>query len=405
MIWQKEKGIENRQNLDYMILAMIVFFLIAIIFNQALLFAVIGMMLGYLTLVKIYDHHIGQKLHLKNERTSIRLFPGDEATLTFELHNKSIIPYVNGDFTFQTDKNMRIIYDQVHLHKREQSVRIPLSVLGKKKGTITLPIMALERGTIKIKNIQYTFPNLFSFVSTTLRYVPYYHTEYVIFPDLLEVQGLRQYFQQKSGDQRVLVSPYEDTLSPYGTRDYHFSDPFHKISWKASAKLQTLQTTVFDRVLSQSLLIIVNIGSQHGANMTHIHPDMEKLLSYTAYICRYASETDIPYEIMMNVRKPGRTPYIHMPEGTGKNHYVRILEMLARIPHQPLVIPINHLLYQVMQTLSEPKTVIVIGEISPMIQELIDQLQHVQPHILHVERTTEGAMLRQWTKAVTTYGT
>src|SRR5690625_1526757 len=120
MIWQKEKGIENRQNLDYMILAMIVFFLIAIIFNQALLFAVIGMMLGYLTLVKIYDHHIGQKLHLKNERTSIRLFPGDEATLTFELHNKSIIPYVNGDFTFQTDKNMRIIYDQVHLHKRDR---------------------------------------------------------------------------------------------------------------------------------------------------------------------------------------------------------------------------------------------------------------------------------------------
>src|SRR5699024_5803147 len=137
--------------------------------------------------------------------------------------------------------------------------------------------------------------------------------------------------------------------------DYHYSDPFHKINWKASAKLQTLQTTVYDRVLSQSLLIIVNIGSHHRANKTHIHSDMEKLLSYTAYICQYATETGIPYEMMINVRKPGRTPYIHMPEDTGKSHYVRILEMLARIPHQPLIVPINHLLYQAMQNRYEPK--------------------------------------------------
>src|SRR5699024_11348508 len=104
-------------------------------------------------LVKIYDHHIGQKLHLKNEWTSIRLFPGDETTLTFELHNKSIIPYVNGGFTFQTDKNVRIIYDQVDAYKREQSVRIPLSVLGKKKNSMSLPIVRRYSYYVKIKTV------------------------------------------------------------------------------------------------------------------------------------------------------------------------------------------------------------------------------------------------------------
>lgn len=405
MIWQKEKGTGNSRNLDYLLIAIILFFLIAVIFNQPLLFAVIGIMLSYLVMTKLYDYFIGRKLSIQNQRMSMRLFPGDHTLLKFQLDNRSSIPYINGHFKFQLDNNIQVNLNDVHILKHEQSVQLPLSVMSKTTSTIDIPIVAKSRGTTKIKNIQYEFPNLFSFTSSILKYVPYYYSEYIVFPKLKKVEGLSHYFQYKAGEQQVLLSPYEDILSPYGTRDYHFDDPFHKINWKASAKTQSLQTHVYEHVLDQSLLIVVNLGLQNGNNMTQINPMMEELLSYAAYITKYATEENIPFEVVVNVRKPGKIPYLQMKQGGGKDHYARTLELLARIPKQPLIMPINQVVYQTMKHTHEPQTVIMVGECTPMKYEVVNHLPHKHLNMLSVEHKDGKGIIKQMAKGVSTHET
>lgn len=405
MIWQKEKGIEDNKNLDYMILVTIVFFLIGVVFKHVLLFAIIGILLGYYTITKIYDHYIGKKLGIHNPHKTVRLFPGDEADLIIEIYNKTQIPYVNGLFRFQTDANIQIEHENANIHRHDQFIEIPLSALGNRKSIIKLPIKATHRGTTKVKNIQYEFPHLLSFSMVTLRYIPYYNTEFVIYPESLPVQGVESYFQLKSGEQQTLFSPFEDILSPYGTRSYQYSDPFHRINWKASAKTQHLQTNVYDPIIDMSLLIIVNLGTTRGTNMTQINPNMEKLLSYTAYLGNYATESGTPYEMIVNVRKPGKTPYITLPKGMEHEHYAKTLEMLARIPKQPLIVPMNQVLHQTLKQMHEPQTIIIVGEIPPAIHSLLSEWKHVQQNMFYIESDDNGATMHQWTKAVNRHAT
>ncbi|MGY0693301.1 DUF58 domain-containing protein [Virgibacillus sp. FSP13] len=396
MMWQKEFGSTNSKNNDYLLAAIVVLIAISFFFKKPVLFLLVGLFTAFLVLNKWYGKKIGEKLELNNKRQVIRLFPGDETKMTFEFQNRSIFPIVNGEFQFQTEPAIQATKYVEATSKYWNQFHMPLSVIGKGKVTITLPIQAEKRGTSRVKNIQYRFPHLFNFDTVTLKYNPFFYMEYVVFPKPLPVNGLELLSYVTPGSQQTNFSPFEDVQSPRGTRAYSYSDPFHRINWKASAKTQELQTNVYDRVVDMSYVFIVNIGIKHGRNTGQLNKDLEKLLAYTAYLCQYATEKGIPYQIAINARKPGKTPYVVMPEGEGKTHYVQALEMLARIHPQAMVVPFTQMLFRVGQNFSKSKTIIIIGELPFEANQIINKWR--QKHIFHVESAEDGAFINQWAK-------
>src|SRR5699024_7671566 len=278
MIWQKEFGYDYNKNIDFLIATIIVLTIVGLIFRRPILFIVIGLFAAYLLINYIYDRRVGDRLTVSNPRTTIRLFPGEEDTLTFEFQNRSIFPYVNGTFTFQLGRAVQTS-DYVDFEEKGWAQHeLPLSVIGRGKTYIHLPIEAKHRGTARVRNINYTIPHLFNFDTIHLTYTPFYHIEFIVYPKLIPVQGIQDVFQVTPGDQLTNFSTYEDIQSPLGTRDYSFSDPFHRINWKASAKTQQLQTNIYEKNIDKSYLFIVNLGTKHGFNQASLNKNMENLL-------------------------------------------------------------------------------------------------------------------------------
>ena len=400
MIWQKEFGYDYNKNIDFLIATIIVLTIVGLIFRRPILFIVIGLFAAYLLINYIYDRRVGNRLAVSNPRTTIRLFPGEEDTLTFDFENRSIFPYVNGTFKFQLDRAVQAS-DYVDFEEKSWAQHeLPLSVIGRGKTYIHLPIEAKHRGTSRVRNINYTIPHLFNFDTIHLTYTPFYHIEFIVYPKLLPVQGVKDVFQVTPGDQLTNFSPYEDIQSPLGTRDYSFNDPFHRINWKASAKTQQLQTNIYEKNIDKSYLFIVNLGTKHGLNQASLNKNMENLLSYTAYLSNYATEHSLPYEVAINARRLGGVPYVYLPRSEGRTHYVETLEMLARIHPQSVVVPFIEMLHRMRQHALQANTIVVIGEVPEEAHHLLEQWQRHQKQILHVKSYGDEAGIERWKKEV-----
>lgn len=399
MNWRKEFGTDNNmKNMEYVLVAIVVFSVIGIFFHRSITFLIVGVFVAYFVINRLYDRKIGANLDLANARQSIKLFPGEEAELTFEFQNHSIFPMINGDFQFQTGPSIKATKHVESSSKHWNQFKLPLSIMGKRKTTIRIPVKAEQRGTSKIRNLVYIFPHLFNFDKVNLTYSPLFHTEFVVFPTLIPVKGIEDVFYMIQGSQRTRFSPFEDVLSPLGTRDYHYNDPFHRINWKASAKTQGLQTNVYEKDVDMTFIFIVNLGLEKNFKMSHFSKNMEQTLSQTAYLCRYATEKGFPFEVFINARKPGKVPYVILPEGEGKTHYLHALEMLARIQRQSMVVPFNQMLHRIGQQLYKPVTVIFVGDIPPDTGEIMKTWKNKQKNVFQITADGDEAIVKPWVK-------
>ncbi|SHF87205.1 DUF58 domain-containing protein [Ornithinibacillus halophilus] len=398
MMWKKDVTSDHSRSFDYILLALLVFFLIGVIFRTPVAFIGVGIFTAYLIIYKIYDRTIGKKLELINEDKTIKLFPGEEENLRFELKNWSNFPMINGYFKIKMGpavKAYTIAKDEKEYWKQ---LRIPLSVLQKRNTIIEFPIVAEQRGVSKVNNIEFDFPHLLNFNLVTLVYKPIYKTEFIVYPKLLPVHGIEAVFHMMPGDGRTNFSPFEDIQSHLGTRDYNYSDPFHRINWNASVKSQTLQTNIYEKVVDISYVFIVNLNTEDDTNMARFNKNLENLLSYTAYLSEYATKTGVPYEIFINARKPGKVPYVHLPEGEGRDHYAHALEMLARIHKQSMALPFNEMLYRIGKQFIKPKTIIIVGDVPAGATEIMDGWKQAQNTVFQIKGSEEGAMVKPLTR-------
>ncbi|WP_010095097.1 DUF58 domain-containing protein [Ornithinibacillus scapharcae] len=393
MAWRKEAGTDDSRSYEYILIALIVFFIIGVIYRSPIVFIGVGIFAAYLIAYKIYDRGVNKSLSINNKHRTVKLFPEEEETLRFTIENQSIFPIINGQLSFQLGSAIKA-YTITDKEDYWKELNLPLSLIQKKKTIIEIPIRAEQRGVARVQNISYTFPHLLNFSMLRLRYTDFYRTEVIVYPKLLPVQGIEAVYHMMQGDSRLNYSPFEDIQSPLGTRDYSYSDPFHKINWKATVKTQKLQTNIYEKVVDRSFVFIVNLGTVNSKNMMSFNKNLENLLSYTAYLSEYATKMGIPFEIFINTRKPGKNPYMHLHEGEGKAHYMHALEMLARVHKQSPILPFNKLLYKIAKQFNKPKTVIFIGDIPNGATGILHSFKQMQRSTYRVMEAEGTGLIR-----------
>ncbi|GGA76983.1 DUF58 domain-containing protein [Ornithinibacillus halotolerans] len=398
MMWRKEAGTGDSSSFDYILLALLVFFIVGVIFKSPIVFIAVGIFTAYLIAYKIYDKSVEKSLSLKNEQRSIKLFPGEETSYKFEIENRSMFPLINGEFTFQIGSAMKAYTIANNDKEYWKELKLPLSIIQKKKTVIEFPLHAEQRGVARVKNISYDFPHLLNFSRVRLRYYDFHNTEFIVYPKLLPVHGANAVFHMMPGESRLNFSPFEDVQSPLGTRDYSYSDPFHKINWKATVKTQKMQTNIYEKVVDRTFVFIINLSTENDKNLVSFNKNLENLLSYTAYLSEYATKMRIPFEIYINARKPGKTPYIHLHEGEGKTHYMHALEMLARVHKQAPILPFNKMMFHIGKQFIKPKTIIFIGDLPSGAMEMMNSWKQAQNSVYQVVEGEGGAGIRSVTR-------
>ncbi|GEN54312.1 DUF58 domain-containing protein [Halobacillus faecis] len=391
--WEKQLGL-GRRFYDRVLAAVILTGLVGVIVNQPIFYFPTGLLLIFLIGSKIFDHYSGSDFELQNVKRSIRLFPGDKAEWKLHVNNYSRVPMLNGTLSFETGKTVSSNSEMMNELNHSYSYKLPFSLVSRGESVVHIPVRAEKRGVTKVKNMSFRFPHLLNFTPIKMWYKKPYRTEFIVYPTPEPVRGVKEYIHPSIGEQRTSFSPYEDVLTPVGTRDYEQGDAFHKIHWKASAKSQSLKTKVLEREVNGSWTIIVNVVEQTRLGNERLSPRLESLLSYACYLCYTATERGKPYEMIINMRKPQRNPYFYQQKGEGSVHLRQSLEMLARIDKQHRLLPMEQLFHWFGPRGLNSKVVLIVGEIPDGTLDKIRDWQSQGIVVLQVQMDNSSAYLR-----------
>src|SRR5699024_11462910 len=89
---------------------------------------------------------------------------------------------------------------------------------------------------------------------------------------------------------------------------------------------------------------------------------------------------------------------LHIKEGKKKSHYINTLETLARIHQQSILLPIKEMVYRIGQQFYKPKTIVVLGEITPEVSGMLETWKKQQQTLYQVKSTNDvnTAFIKRW---------
>jgi len=350
-------------------------------------FAAIVLLLTYLN--SLYLKHIGKRLYFENIKERKKFFPKEEGVLVLQFENNGL-PIMKG--------NVKIVFDDIiapidgfgDKQFAKFEVNIPLSLNYNQKSIIKIPFTAQKRGLAKIWSIEINIPHFFGLGETVLHYKHLVMQEILVYPIPSSVKNLNSFLTSRPGESLVSHSLFEDFLSPSGTREYVYSDSFNRINWKASARMQSLQTKVFDRVAETGWTLSLNIANGHS-----ILSELEELLSSATQIAYFSTKSNIPFSLCINVRKAGTVPFYYIPPGTGKEQLEKVLEVLALVKVSSYTIPYEKMLGFYYRHLAVQPYFIHGGKRSIREEQLFKLISNKGTGLLELQLTKEEAVIVQ----------
>lgn len=351
MIWQREYYGATKTN--WVLTIIFLCFTMSIILVQYVA-AGVFCFLGVITLLQIlYFKQVGQTLTLINNKKRSRLLKGGKSNWELTFENKGV-PIWNGQLRLQFQDAVKPLVN-VHVgHSHLMEIVVPLTIGKNEVVTVKIPIEGQKRGLSRFKQLELTVPHLFGEGSVVLVHKPMLLMEQMVYPRMYPLKNMRKASPLKPGDSEYKHSLFQDLFSPVGTRDYQPADQFHHIHWKASARMQKLQTKVFTQVANESALLVLNVVNRYS-----IISDLEERIEEIASFVDYFYREGIPFALTVNVRSFGVTPYLYLPIGDGQKQRQKAMELLSILSKNDNTMPFTRMLSHMDMHENLPVSVVI----------------------------------------------
>jgi uncharacterized protein (DUF58 family) len=340
---------------------------------------------------QFYIKNAGRKLIFKNERNRGKFNKGDRGQWTFKFENTGM-PILNGSLILRfTDVIVPVGIDFDEFPGGLIELKIPFSLSKNEMIEVKFPVEARRRGLARIEKLTVDIPNLFGSGGTHMEYEKPVKTDILVFPQSKPVKGFTSAHTKTQGTFTVQNSLFNDPFQPVGTRDYAPGDSFANINWKATARMQSLQTKVNSPATSRNWLITLNISAHYS-----ITSELEDLIERTAYIIEAAAKNDIPYSLAINVRSLNRTPFYYLPIGEGKKQRQRALEMLSVLSGDDVTFPFSLMYQYLIMHHQIPPVLISIGNQDKESERLLSVISQRDVSVFQLEHLNEQGVLQAW---------
>ncbi|MCA0985940.1 DUF58 domain-containing protein [Guptibacillus algicola] len=356
------------------------------------------------TFTKWYLKKVTTSVHVKNNQTVLKLFQGESSELSFSISNTGKLPIWNGKLSFSLDSiavaETDIRFEESsHLNVNTYSIRLSLPRGANK--TLTVPIHARHRGTMKVSRVELVVEDLFGFGSTSCELTDYRASEVLIYPQLNRVKEGQQPSITAAGTSTVVHSLYENLSAPSGAREYVSSDSFNRIHWKASAKTSELKTKLYEPSIEMKWVFILDVSVKRYGVPAQVSQHLEEYISQLAFLCEKATKLGYAFEIHINVDPGGSSPYMMLRSGEGRVHLSKALELLSRIDSSKPIVSHFRMVGMLKQNLYSRESLIVrVGETSMSHAEssLFNELEKRGSKCFEVVTSEHGAFLRKLVK-------
>lgn len=294
-------------------------FALSLAFKDAFLVAIIGTYALYFLLNFLYLDRVWRNLEITILEERMKMFTGEEGKVRVKISQKGWLPIVFGKLRVGTDKNMLFLNGEERLHLNQ--VEFSFSLFGRSDLVIELPFSAEKRGVAKLLLFDMEVSHFFGVGRVLLESRDNKDFEVLIYPGRAKVAGMERIRPKRQGEFPSRSSFYADYNTVTGARMYENHDPFNHIHWKASAKMNSLQTKTFERTSQLSWLFVLDIRTE----------DVEEKIKGISYLMQVAAKQGIPFSMLVNIKKFGKPSYVVLNPGEGKQHLHQGLTMLARL--------------------------------------------------------------------------
>jgi uncharacterized protein (DUF58 family) len=177
-------------------------------------------------------------------------------------------------------------------------------------------------------------------------------------------------FGEIKGRQRI----FEDPSRIAGLREYRPGDPMRRIDWKASARLQTLQSKVYEPSATMHLLLAVNVHTMSSSWQGYQPEILERVLSAAASAAMHGFEAGYAIGLVANGSYPESDRPMRVPVGRRADQLARVLEALA-VVHPLTLASLETIIDREVQRFPFGASLVCVT--SQMNEELAASLQHV----------------------------
>jgi uncharacterized protein (DUF58 family) len=209
----------------------------------------------------------------------------------------------------------------------------------------------------------------------------------VVYPKVLSVEELGLppdlvRFEKPGGEFAARRKVIEDPLRMATVREYVPGDSIRHIHWKNTARLNQLQTKVFDPSSSPVLVLLIDLQTVHNP-YGYIHEYLELIISAAASIAVHALTQRYAVGLYANGGPSGASYWTSVSPGRSPGQGVQILTALAPLSGFRLL-PLYQLLRRAMPTLPYGSTALVITArpIEPILVSLLTLQDAGHPTVL-----------------------
>jgi len=332
----------------------------------------------------------GNGLLYINDKKINRMNINDEDDWVLSFHNKGL-PILRANLIIKFNNRIEPTNIPYTAISSAFEVRIPFKAMYGEEVEIKIPILAKKRGIATIQSLEIHIPHLFGSGVVILNYSGLFNHRRLIFPIRKFVSMHKKELSFLMGYQDTKTSLYFDPTQPIGVREYQNGDSFQYIHWKASARSQQLQTKVFTNIHAKSWMIFLNMEASKPFN-----PELENLISYTAYLVDFAIKENIPFSLAINAKTFNKSLYYYLSEGEGSIHRQQAMEMLAYLSVSSFTVPCHLMIKHVSDIHMSPPFVIHVGELNSFIHSELNSFKSRGSTVFTVKPYEEQGVMEQW---------
>ncbi|MBI2918365.1 MAG: DUF58 domain-containing protein [Chloroflexi bacterium] len=160
-----------------------------------------------------------------------------------------------------------------------------------------------------------------------------------VYPRVVPLESLGILSKEPFGDLRVRRHLFEDPVQVATTRDYAAGDPLRRIHWKATARVQRLQSRVFERTTSVDMAVFLDVATVPPPFWGVSEQRLETAVIAAASIASFALSQGYRTGLYVNEPYQQSEQAVRLPPSDHPDQLGRILETLAHVrgwPHPAL---------------------------------------------------------------------
>lgn len=254
--------------------------------------------------------------------------PGDSVELTVTVVNRKVLPVPWATLEIELPRGLRVGEASRRRLSGEQVLRLSSALAPFGRLTWRSSLLCPARGIQRIGPVTVRAGDPFGFF--TVRMESAEPEPVVVYPLVVAVLPLVN-ARERLGDVRVDRHLSTDPIRIAGVRDYQPGDPFRAISWKATARLGTLQTRLEEPATSRQVMVCVNLDTYERVWEGVDSALAESTIAAAASLLTWADGAGYAIGVMANGLEPGTAAVLRYPPGRGAGQLARCLDGLARL--------------------------------------------------------------------------